>query len=90
MAGGQVSLGLRVNFAVGGGASPPRAICRFAGEKVRVCLDLIARPARLNGGEKKTKFSNVWFHRDVCVFAEEREFNPPFLKESRIKTDVLK
>lgn len=60
MTGGQVSLGLRVNFAVGGGGSPPRAIYRFAGEKVRVCLDLIERPARLNGKKKKkTKVSNV-------------------------------
>lgn len=55
MTGGQVSLGLRVNFAVGGGGSPPRAIYRFAGEKVRVCLDLIERPARLNGKKKKKK-----------------------------------
>lgn len=87
--GGQVPLGLRVNLAVGAGGPPPRAIYRFAGEKVLVCLDLIDRPARLNG-TKKTKFSSVSFHRDVCVFVEGREFNPQFLKESRIKTDVLK
>lgn len=55
MTGGQVSLGLWVNFAVGGGGSPPRAIYRFAGEKVHVCLDLIERPARLNGKKKRLK-----------------------------------